>query len=60
MLVTLRNQSQPISLVDLHQVKKIYAKEYRPIFSGISKIIRTSFKQTAFYSFFLIATKDPA
>ena len=60
MQVTLRtNNFQPISLIDLHQVKKTYLKEYNPYLMRVGKFIKNQFKETAFYSFFLIASADP-
>ncbi len=58
MVITLRNQSQPVSIVDLHQVKRTYLKQYNPYLLSIGKFIKTQFKATAFYSFFLIASAD--
>ena len=57
MVITLRSQSQPISLVDLHQVKR--ALRPNPFLQKVGKILKHNFKQTAFYDFLLIASKDP-
>lgn len=57
MVITLRNQSQPISLVDLHQFKK--ALKPNPFLIKMGKIVRRQFKNTAFYDFFLVASSDP-
>lgn len=58
MQVTLRTDTfQPISLIDLHQVKR--ALKPNPFLVSLGKFVKSSFKQTAFYDFFLIASKDP-
>lgn len=58
MLITLRNQSLPISVVDLYQAKRTL-KKINPFFKMTNKILKNNFKQTAFYSFFQIASADP-
>ena len=58
MLITLRNQSLPISVVDLYQAKRAL-KKVNPFFKMTNKIFKHNFKQTAFYSFFQIASADP-
>jgi len=59
MVITLRqNTFQPVSLIDLHQVKRTYLKQYNPYLLRIGKFLKTQIKQTAFYDFFLIAAKD--
>lgn len=57
MVITLRSQSLPVSLVDLHSVKK--ALKPNLWFLKIGKIAKLNFKQTAFYEFFLIASSTP-
>jgi len=58
MQVTLRaNTFQPISLIELHQVKRAFKPN--PFFTKMGNFVRYSFKNTAFYDFFLIASSDP-
>ena len=58
MLITLKtNTFQPISLIDVHQVKKNLKPS--PFLIKLGNIVKSQFKQTAFYDFFLIASKDP-
>lgn len=58
MLITLKSQVQPISVINLYQAKRPL-KKYHPFFHTLGKIIRHNFKQTAFYSFIVIASADP-
>lgn len=59
MLITLRNRTfQPISLIDLYQVKSTL-KPYHSFLTTIKKLTKNNFKQTAFYSFWLIAKESP-
>lgn len=52
MLITLKsNTYQPVSIIDLHQVKRTYLKQYSPFLSSVGKFIKSQFKTTAFYNF---------
>lgn len=55
-MITLRNQSQPISLVDLHNIKR--SLKPSPFLINLGKFFKVQFKNTAFYDFFLIASSD--
>lgn len=59
MLITLKsNTYQPVSLIDLHQVKRTYFKPYVSYLGTVGKFLKSQFKATAFYSFWLIARAD--
>lgn len=59
MVITLRrSEYQPISLIDLHQLKRIYLKPYSSFLRNAGSFIKKQFKQTAFYQFWLIASAD--
>ena len=59
MLLTLDTTAfKPISMIDLHHIKRTYLKQYNSYLLGVGKFIKARFKETAFYHFFLIATAD--
>lgn len=57
MIITLRqNTFQPISLIDLHLLKK--ALKPNSLLLKLGRFVKFQFKHTAFYDFFLIASSD--
>ncbi len=58
MLITLKSQLQPISVINLFQAKKSFKRSH-PFIYTLGKVVKHNFKQTAFYNFFMIAAEDP-
>jgi hypothetical protein len=59
MVITIkRNSYTPVSLTEVFTVKGKYLKQYSPFFVRVGRFFKHQFKNSAFYSFWLIGTAD--